>query len=86
MTDGNAWYVLREHCPAAGIVGLVVQVEEIVPAHPAFRLICMACQARYAENEAHALLAGRNEYHPAAWLTKLPPITEETTTREEIAA
>lgn len=76
--DAGAYIVVQEHCPAAGLVGAVVFVEEVEPPHPVMHLRCVApsCMAAYAHNEAHALIAGQKAYHPLAWLKKLPPLDE----------
>lgn len=70
--------MVQEHCPAAGLVGAVVFVEAVEPPHPVMHLRCVApgCGARYAYDEAHALIASHKAYHPLAWLKKLPPLDE----------
>jgi len=83
--DTTNYLVIKEHCAKHGVVGNVVRVEAVEPAHPLFYLRC-ECRAKYAHNEPHALIAGHNRYHPMSWLKPLPPVVEDVREDEEITA
>lgn len=82
----TAYIVIREHCTASEAVGSIVFLEAVEPPHPMMFLRCTACQRDYSHNAPHALLAGKQAYHPFAWLKPLPPVEEDVREEEEISA
>lgn len=84
----DLYLVVREHCDAAKLMGHVVQVEALEPAHPTMYLRCLACKQEYAHNAVHALIRDKQAYHPLAWLKRIPPLGEldDVKRDEEITA
>lgn len=70
--EGEWATVVGQHCEAEKLLGAVVLVGKIEPAHHRFFLRCN-CGAAYAWGEPHAFLPGRLFYHPLRWLKRLPP-------------
>jgi hypothetical protein len=70
---GDLAQVTEQHCPAAAVIGYVVTVGDIEPAHPTMYLRCPACKQTYAHGEQHALVENLQLYHPLRWLRRIPP-------------